>query len=306
MRLLHILFLFGCTSLFAQQEGIFSQFFYNKLITNPGAAGSTGLPCLTAFHRQQWAGLEGAPVTQALSFNSPILAGRVGLGLTLVNDRIGFMNSTFAQAAYAYRVPIGNGFLGMGLHGSLTRHDADLAEIRTISGTMNGAEDMMDLSYDYNVGMGAHFENERFFVGMAVPQVLDRGQSNGLVRHLFVNAGALLDLSERLKMRTAAAVRMVENAPPSVDAHLGFGFTKETKLWLGSTLRLSSTFDGLGGDALVAVGQYQLSERLRMGLAYDFGLGAVRRGNAGSFELMLEYAFVKAGPLVPALRPRYF
>ncbi len=307
MRYLHLFFLLGCTSLFAQQQPFFSQFFYNKLIANPGAAGSTGLPTITAFHRQQWAGLEGAPVTQALSVNSPVLAERVGLGLTLVNDRIGFYNSTFAQAAYAYRVQLGSGRLGIGLHGSMTRYEADLSEIRTISGSIKPEESMMAPAYLFNLGMGVHFENERFFVGAAIPQVLDRGQSNGQVRHFFANAGAVLELSPTLRMRAAGAVRVVENAPPSFDAHLGFGFTEDARLWLGSTLRMSKT-TALGGDALVAVGQYQISERIRAGLAYDLGLGAVRNGNAGSFELLLEYAFVKASAaqVVPVLRPRYF
>jgi type IX secretion system PorP/SprF family membrane protein len=308
MRYLHLFFILGCTSLFAQQQPFFSQFFYNKLIANPGAAGSTGLPAVTAFHRQQWTGLEGAPVTQALSINSPVLAERVGLGLTVVNDRIGFYNSTFVQAAYAYRVQLGSGRLGIGLHGSMNRYEADLSEIRTISGAIKPEESMLSPAYLFNLGMGAHFENERFFVGASIPQVLDRGQSNGQVRHFFANAGVVLELSPTLRMRAAGAARVVENAPPSFDAHLGFGFTKEARLWLGSTLRLSNNSNGLGGDALVAVGQYQLSERIRAGLAYDLGLGAVRNGNAGSFEFLLEYAFVKASaaPLLPALRPRYF
>lgn len=293
---------------FAQQQPFFSQFFYNKLIANPGAAGSTGLPTFTAFYRQQWVELEGAPVTQALSMNTPIMAERVGLGLTVLNDRIGFYNSTFAQAAYAYRVKIENGRLGIGLHGSMTRFEADLSKVRTISGSNTPTEDMMSTNYLFNMGMGFHYENERFFVGASIPQVLDRGQSNGQVRHIFANAGTVLELSHTLRMRAAGAVRVVENAPPSFDAHLSFGFTEEARLWLGSTLRLSNNYNGLGGDALVGVGQYQISDRIRAGLAYDLGLGAVRRGNAGSFELMLEYAIVKASaaPLVPALRPRYF
>lgn len=307
MRYLHLLFLFGCTSLSAQQAPIFSQFFYNKMLSNPGAAGSNGLPCLTAFHRQQWAGLEGAPVTQALSFNSPVLAERVGLGLTLMNDRIGFFNSTYAQAAYSYRVGLAGGHLGIGMHATLLRHDAEMGQVRTISGTVTGeGAQLLEPSLQMNVGMGAHFENERFFVGFALPQVLDRAQANGQVRHYFANAGAVLELSPKLRMRTAAAVRVVKNAPASIDAHLGFGFTEDARLWLGSTLRMSSTVEGLGGDALVVVGQYQISERLRAGVAYDAALGAVQRQNYGTFELMLEYCFIKAAVPEKVLRPRYF
>ena len=306
MRYLHLLLLFGCTSLFAQQVPIFSQLFYNKILSNPGAAGSTGLPCFTAFHRQQWAGLEGAPVTDALSFNSPLLAGRVGVGLTVANEQIGFFSSTSAQLAYAYRVPMAGGSLGIGLHGSMNRFAADVSEVRTISGSVSGDEALMEPSLAYNLGMGAHFENERFFVGVAVPQLLDRGQANGQVRHVFANAGGVLELSPKLRMRSAAAVRVVGNAPPSMDLYLGFGFTEDARLWLGSTLRMSHTQNGLGGDALVVLGQYQITERLRAGLAYDMGLGAVRRGNVGSFELMLEYCFIKAAVPEKVLRPRYF
>ncbi len=277
------------------------------MLSNPGAAGSNGLPCLTAFHRQQWAGLEGAPVTQALSFNSPVLAERVGLGLTLMNDHIGFFNSTYAQAAYSYRVGLAGGHLGIGMHATLLRHDAEMGQVRTISGTVTGeGAQLLEPTLQMNVGMGAHFENERFFVGVAVPQVLDREQVNGQVRHYFANAGAVLELSPKLRMRTAAAVRVVKNAPASFDAHLGFGFTEDARLWLGSTLRMSQTVEGLGGDALVLVGQYQISERLRAGLAYDTAFGPVRRGNVGSFELMLEYCFIKAAVPEKVLRPRYF
>lgn len=276
------------------------------MLSNPGAAGSNGLPSITAFHRQQWVGFEGAPLTDALSFNSPLLAGRVGVGLTVANEQIGFFNLFSAQLAYAYRVTMAGGSLGIGLHASMNRLEAKLSEVRTISGTVNGSETILNPSFAYNLGMGIHFENEHFFIGMSVPQVLDRGQANGQVRHFFGNIGGVLELSEKLRMRSAAAVRVVKNAPPSFDTYLGFGFTEDARLWLGGMLRSSKTQDGVGGDALVALGQYQVSERLRAGLAYDFGLGAVRHQNVGTFELMLEYCFVKAAQPERILKPRYF
>ena len=313
MRTLHIFtfLLFGLT-VSAQQQAIFSQFFHNKVLFNPGAVGSGRFPCAAAFHRQQWAGLEGAPVTQALSVHSPAFAGRVGLGLTLLNDRIGFFHSTTANLAYAYRVAFGNGQLGIGVQAGYQHLRADWEKAQTITGRPDPVAGMENLRPQFNVGAGIHFENERFFVGASIPALLERGLADGALTqdytgtmpHFFAMAGAWLDISPKLKMRPALAVRSVKHAPPSVDAHLGFGFLEETKLWLGSTLRVSRPGQAINSDALVATAQYQIVERLRAGLAYDIALSSLRRENHGTFELMLEYCIAARASGVR--HPRFF
>ena len=313
MRLLHIFafFLFA-TAASGQQQAIFSQFFYNKIQSNPGAAGSNGQPCLAAFHRQQWVGLEGAPTTQALSFNSPAFAGRVGLGLSLASDRIGFFNSTSANLAYAYRIDFGNGKLGIGVQGSYLYQRVDWERARTITGKADPVQGDEIQAPNFNVGAGAHFENERFFVGISVPALLERGLADGTLAsdfsgttpHIFAMAGAMLDVSTKIKMRPAVAVRVVKNASPSLDAHLSFGFLEEARLWLGGTLRVSRLGRMVNGDAVVATAQYQIGQRLRAGVAYDMALSSLRRENQGTVELMVEYCLVKSG--VGVRNPRFF
>jgi type IX secretion system PorP/SprF family membrane protein len=301
--------LLSAAGVFAQQEAIFSQFFYQKTYSNPGAAGSNGYPCLTAFHRQQWVGLEGAPSTQTLSFNSPAFADRVGVGLTLANDRIGFFNSTFANVAYAYRIAFGNGKLGIGMHASYLHRRVDWDKAETISGRPDPLVGDENFSSGFNVGAGAHFENERFFAGISAPYFLDRGGAaagdfSGTTPHIFFMTGVLLDLSSKVKMRPALAARVVKNAPPGVDVHLSFGLLDEARLWLGSTLRMSRSGGPANGDALVAMAQYQIGQRLRAGFAYDASLNELRRENQGTFELMIEYSLVRSG--VAVRNPRFF
>lgn len=315
MRYLHTFaFLLYAFAVSAQQEAIFSQFFYNKTLLNPGAAGSNGRPCLTAFHRQQWVGLEGAPVTQSLSFNSPAFADRVGLGLTLMNDRIGFFNSTFVNLAYAYRVQFGKGKLGIGMQASYLHHRVNWEKARTITGNADPNAGTETLTPIFNAGIGAHFETEQFFAGVSVPYLLERGLSendggvvtdfSGTTPHLFVNAGLLLEVSPALKMRPAVAARVLKNAPPTLDAHLSFGFLKENRLWAGGTYRWSQSKIHAYGDAFVAMVQYQPGQRWKMGFAYDIPLSSLRRDTQGTFELMLEYCLVKPGAAVR--NPRFF
>ena len=315
MRYLHILaFLLLTVAATAQQEALFSQFFYNKTLLNPGAAGSSGTACLTAFHRQQWVGLEGAPITQTLSFSSPAFADRVGLGLTLMNDHIGFFNSTFINLAYAYRVQFGKGKLGIGMQASYLHYLVNWEKAKTISGTTDPSAGMDGFVPIFNVGIGAHFETEQFFVGVSSPYLLERGMTksdaglttdfSGTRPHLFLNAGLLLVISSNVKMRPAMAARVLKNAPPTLDAHLSFGFLEENRLWVGSTYRWSPSKVSSYGDALVGIVQYRVGQQWKAGLAYDMSLSGLQQNNQGTFELMLEYCLSKSGTSVR--HPRFF
>jgi len=315
MRILQILpfLLFGAAAT-AQQEAVFSQFFYNKLLSNPGAAASDGISNLVAFHRQQWDGLEGAPSTQALSFNTPAFASRVGLGLTLMNDRIGFFNSTFVNAAYAYRIPFGKGVLGIGIQGSYLYHRTDWAAAKTTGTAGDPLIGTDEFSSSFNVGAGAHLQMKNFFAGVSVPYFLEKipaGSGEGLAvdsgsatPHIFVTAGGIITLSPRVKMRPAFQSRIVKNAPPSTDAHLSFGLMRDTRLWLGATYRWSFSDIPSMGDAVIVQAQYQISERLRAGTAYDINLGDLQWEFGRTYELMLEYDFTPSGKGVR--NPRYF
>jgi hypothetical protein len=57
---------------------------------NPAYAGSRGVLSF-ALHRTQWVGLDGAPVTNAVSINTPLTIV-VSLGVSIINDRIGPTN----------------------------------------------------------------------------------------------------------------------------------------------------------------------------------------------------------------------
>ena len=83
------IFTFTALLTFAQQERQNTQFMQYKLGYNPAYAGSQATPCLTAIYRQQWIGLDGAPETQILSFNMPILNQRIGIGANLERNAIG-------------------------------------------------------------------------------------------------------------------------------------------------------------------------------------------------------------------------
>jgi hypothetical protein len=56
-----------------------------------------------ALHRTQWVGLDGAPVTNAVSINTPLIIV-VRAGVSIINDRIGPTNENTISADLSYTI----------------------------------------------------------------------------------------------------------------------------------------------------------------------------------------------------------
>ena len=104
----------GLSSLsFAQQDPQFTQFMFCKQAYNPAVVGTNGSICFDALYRQQWVNFPGAPKTGLFGFNMNV--GNYGVGLTILNDQIGFQNSFMARIAGARHIVIGSGILSIGV-----------------------------------------------------------------------------------------------------------------------------------------------------------------------------------------------
>ena len=118
MRRLVYIIVFGVVSLNiqAQQDPRFSQNMFLPSFYNPGAVGSSDKICLGAAFRNQWTGLPDAPITTIFTANMPFnLLGRThGVGVSFMNDNLAFNNDFLFSAAYAFRMDLGQGSLGIG------------------------------------------------------------------------------------------------------------------------------------------------------------------------------------------------
>ena len=93
-----------CYAAFAQQDAQYTQYMYNTININPAYAGSRGVMSVFGLHRTQWVGLDGAPTTNTFSLNTPINNSNLGVGFSLVNDRIGPTSDNTISADISYTV----------------------------------------------------------------------------------------------------------------------------------------------------------------------------------------------------------
>ena len=94
--------LFSIASLFSQQDAMFTHYSFNTMVVNPAYAGNRGMMSATLLQRNQWVGFDGAPVTQTFVLNTPIFNDKLGLGVSLIKDKIGPVNSFTGNLDVSY------------------------------------------------------------------------------------------------------------------------------------------------------------------------------------------------------------
>jgi type IX secretion system PorP/SprF family membrane protein len=90
---------------FGQSLPAFNSHFANPFFINPAFA-ATEYTQVFLQHRQQWLGIEGAPVNSSLTVNSLLDNTRAGLGFKISSYQRGLLNTTESSFAYAYGIPV--------------------------------------------------------------------------------------------------------------------------------------------------------------------------------------------------------
>jgi len=266
----------------AQQDPQYTDYMFNPLTVNPAYAGSRGHLALTALHRTQWVGIDGAPQTQTLSIDSPI-AKRLGLGISLVNDKIGPSDEVHFDANLSYTIRLTNeSQLSFGMKGGGRLLNVDLSD---------GFQQTSDIPSINNkflptVGAGVYWHSETSYLGVAVPNFIaseyydDNAAEIGLERlHYFLIGGKVFNLSPSIKVKPAFLTKFVVGAPVIVDLSANFLF--EEVFRVGLAYRWDDSLSGLLG--------FQITQQLMLGYAYDLTTTELRNYNSGTHEIMLRF-----------------
>ncbi|WP_276381304.1 type IX secretion system membrane protein PorP/SprF [Flavobacterium sp. H4147] len=301
ISLLVILFL-GVLEVSAQQESQYTQYMYNTMTINPGYTGTRGLPSVFGLYRTQWVGLDGAPKTANFSIESPISHNGQGLGLSVMNDKIGPSEETNLMLNYSYPIQLSaDVHLSLGINGGLNFVDVDLNKLKVkdandiyLSGTLAKTSP--------NFGAGIYFHSSKWYAGLSVPMMLetkfydDVKESIASKRmHFYAMGGYVFDLNDNLKFKPAAMIKMTNGAPLAVDLSANFLFGD--KLTLGAAYRWDAAVSGMAG--------FQVTPGLNIGYAYDYDTQKIGNYNSGSHEIFLRFDLF-AGTKYRLVTPRFF
>lgn len=302
MRKLVLVLLFCSVASFAQQDAQFTQYMYNTININPAYAGSRGAISIFGLYRTQWVGLDGAPETSSFSVNTPV-GSNVGLGISLVNDKIGPTNENNLSADFSYSIPTSaNAKLSFGIKGTANLFKLDPTKLTPED---QGDEQFQDFKNKFspNIGAGVYWHTDKAYVGLSVPNFIqtNRYDDNDVaiykerINYYFI-AGYVFDLDryEMIKFKPALLTKMVEGSPLQVDASANFMFND--KFVLGVAYRWSASVSALAG--------FQITDSLYLGYAYDRETTKLVNYNSGSHEIFLRFEFLNKYSRITS--PRFF
>jgi type IX secretion system PorP/SprF family membrane protein len=178
------------TELRAQQDPHYTQYMYNMSVMNPAYAGSKESMSGGFLYRKQWVEIEGAPTTGTFFIHSPV--GRnVGLGLSVISDKIGPVEENNFYADFSYTLNLGGEHkLAFGLKGGLTMHKIDFNFISTTLPDQDPSDPFFSGNPNntfLNIGSGVFYYTDKYYVAFSVPNMLKSKYLDEFKKHLYAD-----------------------------------------------------------------------------------------------------------------------
>ncbi len=208
----------------------------NLQFSNPAYAGFSGKFNGFILSRNQWVGMDGAPNTQFFYVDGALQQKKMGWGLGIMNDAIGFQNFQQISASYSYRINLKSGKLSMGLNGGILHQG--------IEGKLLQLENENDPSFNnsqYSLfrpqfGFGLYYENQKLAIGVGVPWLLKGSDQNFTTDlHIFSNIAYLAHITDNVIFKPALQLKFQPGLTWQFDLVSNFIFWD--RLWLTGGLR---------------------------------------------------------------------
>lgn len=276
----------------AQSDFDLTQRWFNESVYNPAATGNSFTTGVFLHGRKQWAGLEGSPSTQVVTFDTYVETIHSAFGLALLGDQIGYSSTYSGKLSYAYYIPTGRkSVLSLGLSAGVLNRNRN----------PNGVAIEVPGDPDVQYGVANEYSPD-FDIGFEYKGPLKLGAT---VRHIGLQTSDNNLPSPALNVWTYASSRFNASNYLSIEPAVSFMYRNEIsryemgaifywfkmnrgndyndRFWIGGMYRLQGQFAVLAG--------VHITPQLRLGYSFDYGTNndLLSVSKMGSHELFLAW-----------------
>lgn len=305
----------------AQQDAQYSQYIFNGLYVNPAYAGYKQDFYVHSFFRSQWTGFPGAPQSFSLSGDVAVADTKVGLGMLIAADKIGAQSSLATNFSFAYHIPVGQDDgtrLSFGLSLGFVQAGIDGTKLNAVQegDTYIPTTAISTLFPDARAGV--MFSTNGFYAGLSADNLVAQNMQQDKAQlvpvpkpHYYLTAGQMFDLNDDTKLNPSFLLKDDRAGPTSLDLNL-FVLLSE-RLWVGGTYRTAVPLynkpnlpSGLPKtNAAIAMVEVFVTDKLRLGYAFDYSTTALGNYNYGTHEISLGI-YLRKGDVTPGNEKCYF
>lgn len=279
MRNIIIFLLITNTFVKAQNDFQISQFMFNEITFNPAATGNSDKFIASLIARKQWIGVNGSPGTQFFNAHAYVSQLKGGLGLTIINDKIGYESALNLKLSYAYHIKLSEGSsLSAGFSGGFINKRLDGTKLIYEQGSDPGAIMAQTSIYVPDFAAGLEFNSKNFTGGISsthISQSFSDATLYKVPRHYFLYA----KYKYVVKDITITPALLVKSALFITQYELNTNVLYKNLFWVGATYRYKESVVGLVGFTI---------NKIRIGYTYDFNSSQLRKQSNGSHEIMLQ------------------
>jgi type IX secretion system PorP/SprF family membrane protein len=286
------LLIFLSLNIWSQQEGLVSQYRQQMSLFNPAAVSVDGVSRLSILHRRQWVNIPSSPISTSLTYG--FYSGKnVGLGLSIVSDKVFIEQSTFVGIDYSYRLQLDQLttlYLGVKAGGnfySLNTFNLNTYNPSYIDPSLSSMSNFMP-----NLGVGAYIKRGDFYLSIGIPRLLSTERartSNGRVTsvrdllHVYSSVGYdfVLNKAQDIHLKPSIFTRNVIGAPTTIDLNTMVRFM--SRFELGATIRSGGNYAGIA--------QVDITDTMKFGWTYEVNLRPELSTTGDSLEFVLLYEF---------------
>jgi len=256
----------------AQQIPATSEHLVNPYILNTSYAGlSDGVEAYASFKKQS-INYEYTPRTLGLSINGRVWK-KMGLGLSLTNDKTDIFSTTYARVSYAYHVRLAeHHYLDLSLSFGIANKHIDITEVMTDPTNHPGIIDpiLQDIGDKSNrvttyFGAGILYRWKELQVGASLPYLATFNEYiwyYDLKQSYIIHAAYDWEVHDNWDLQPWVIARGTENTPWSFDISL---LAKYKKLvWLGASYRKNSVMGIIAGG--------EIAKNLILHYTYNFAM----------------------------------
>lgn len=288
-----------CFGAFAQQDADphYTQYMFNRMSINPASTAVNDVMSAAVFYRNQWINTPGAPVNQLVTFQAPLKDKKMGLGGSVLNDKIGFESRINIAFNGAYHIRTEKAVYSMGLQAGVKQNSFDHSQstIKDPSLPNNALQDNLKTAIMPDFAFGFNYTRQNFYGGFSIFHLnQSRIRYSGtktdarLKRHYYLNFGYNYALDPYFTLKPSVLLRMVPNAPFQADFSLLLDYNGG--FWGGLNYRSKDALGIIIGVQLNKL-NIHVNQAIRIGYAFDYTTARLPRYNSGSHEIMVQYDF---------------
>ena len=285
--LIILVLLIGYQTVIAQNDMQVSQFMYNTLSFNPGSAGNTEYTKVSLLHRQQWMGFNSAPSSQMLNADM-FFEGIGGVGLGVVNDKLGNETSQTVRLMYAARINLSEnaviaGGAGLGiLNKSIDKNALTIEEQGDPTFDQLGQNELKpDFSFGFEFVL-----KEKMRLGLSTTHLLKSLKNSTtfeVPRHYYFFGSYNIPASETIIITPSL---LMKSSKFIHQAELNCTGKFNNRFWFGLSYRYNTS--------AVAMLGVRIGDIMQIGYSYDFDYGKqLKSYSDGTHEIMLIGTFAK-------------